>query len=316
MSTKMTIGKPTFIAKQKNENSSHISSSQRDALYGYLFVAPQFIGFILVVLLPLIAVFVFSTQERNLLSGAITPVGGANFEVMLSSDPFFWTVLRNSLIFTAWLVPLNVALALFLAITLNQKIRGIIFFRTLFFAPVVTSAVAWAVVWRFLLQENSGVNAMLEVIDINGPNWLRDTNWAMFTVVITRVLKNVGLNMIIFMAALQNIPQDYYDAAKVDGSNLWQRVRYITIPLLSPTIVLVVLITIVGSLKAFDHILLMTGGGPANATNVLVYYIYFQAFKIFQTGYASALAVVLFVITFILTIAQWLVRRRFVYNED
>lgn len=312
----MTIGKPTFIAKQKNENSSHISSSQRDALYGYLFVAPQFIGFILVVLLPLIAVFVFSTQERNLLSGAITPVGGANFEVMLSSDPFFWTVLRNSLIFTAWLVPLNVALALFLAITLNQKIRGIIFFRTLFFAPVVTSAVAWAVVWRFLLQENSGVNAMLEVVGINGPNWLRDTNWAMFTVVITRVLKNVGLNMIIFMAALQNIPQDYYDAAKVDGSNLWQRVRYITIPLLSPTIVLVVLITIVGSLKAFDHILLMTGGGPANATNVLVYYIYFQAFKIFQTGYASALAVVLFVITFILTIAQWLVRRRFVYNED
>ncbi len=312
----MTISKPAFITKQKHENSNRISQSQRDALYGYLFVTPQFIGFILVVLLPLIAVFMFSTQERNLLSGAITQVGGANFNSMLSSDPFFWTVLQNSLVFTALLVPINVALALFLAIILNQKIRGIIFFRTLFFAPVVTSAVAWAVVWRFLLQENSGVNAMLELIGINGPNWLRDTNWAMITVVITRILKNVGLNMIIFMAALQNVPQDYYDAAKVDGSNLWQRVRYITVPLLSPTIVLVVLITIIGSLKAFDHILLMTGGGPANATNVLVYYIYFQAFKIFQTGYASALAVVLFVITFILTIAQWLVRRRFVYNED
>ncbi len=316
MSSKMTLSKSNFTRREKNKHSNRIRSSQRDALYGYLFIAPQFIGFILVVFLPLMAVFLFSTQERNLLSGAITQVGGENFVSMLNSDPFFWTVLRNSLVFTTLLVPINVTLALFLAIMLNQKIRGITFFRTLFFAPVVTSAVAWAVVWRFLLQENSGINAMLDLIGFQGPNWLRDPNWAMFTVVITRVLKNVGLNMIIFMAALQNVPQDYYDAAKVDGSNLLQRVQYITIPLLSPTIVLVVLITIIGSLKAFDHILLMTGGGPANATNVLVYYIYFQAFKIFQTGYASALAVILFSITFILTIAQWLVRRRFVYNED
>jgi multiple sugar transport system permease protein len=288
---------------------------QREAIYGYAFVAPQLIGFVLVVLLPLIAVFMYSTQQRNLLSGAVTPVGTDNYEFMVESDPFFTKVLQNSLIFTAGLVPPNVILALFLAMLLNQKLRGIIFFRTLFFAPVITSAVAWAVVWRFLLQENSGINSLLALIGIDGPNWLREPNWAMASVIATRVLKNVGLNMIIFMAALQNIPQDYNDAARVDGANLFQRARYITVPLLSPTIVLVVLITIVGSLKAFDHILLMTDGGPANATNVLVYYIYFQAFKIFQTGYASALAVVLFAITFALTIAQWLVRRRFSYNE-
>jgi multiple sugar transport system permease protein len=293
-----------------------LSLRRRDALYGYLFVAPQVLGFFLIVLLPLLAVFVFSTQQRNLLSGAVTPVGLENYEAMFNSDPFFGTVLRNSLVFTAVLVPLNVVLALVLALMLTQKLRGIIIFRTLFFAPVVTSAVAWAVVWRFLLQENSGINALLALVGVDGPNWLREPNWAMFSVIVTRVLKNVGLNMVIFMAALQNIPEEYNEAAKVDGANLWQRVWHIIVPLLSPTIVLVVLITIIGSLKAFDHILLMTGGGPANATNVLVYYIYFQAFKIFQTGYASALAVVLFIITFALTIAQWLVRRRFAYNEN
>jgi multiple sugar transport system permease protein len=293
-----------------------MSPRQKDALYGYLFVAPQVIGFIFVVLIPLIAVFSFSTQERNLLSGAVNPVGLRNYEFMLNSDPFFTTVLRNSLIFTVYLVPINVCLALVLAILLTQKIRGMIFFRTLFFAPVITSAVAWAVVWRFLLQDNAGINALLQQVGIDGPNWLREEQWAMFSVIITRVLKNVGLNMIIFMAALQNIPEIYTDAAKVDGANLWQRVRHVTLPLLSPTIVLVILITIIGSLQAFDHIMLMTGGGPANATNVLVYYIYFQAFKIFQTGYASALATILFLITFILTIVQWFVRRSFVYNEN
>ena len=267
-----------------------LSLKTQDALFGYLFIAPMTIGFILIVLGPLIAVLVFSTQERNLLSGQVTNVGLANYQHMFNEDPFFKTVLRNSLVFAAGLVPLNVIMALMLAIMLTQKLRGVIFFRTLFFAPVVTSAVAWAVVWRFLLQENAGVNDVLRLVGIDGPNWLRDPNWAMASVIVTRVLKSVGLNMIIFMAALQNIPQDYDDAAKVDGANLWQRVRHITVPLLSPTIMLVVLLTVIGSLKVFDHILLMTKGGPGNATNVLVYYIYFQAFRVFQTGYASALA--------------------------
>jgi multiple sugar transport system permease protein len=295
---------------------SRLSLKTQDSLFAYLFIAPQTLGYLLIVLGPLIAVLVFSTQDRNLLSGEVTNVGMANYERMLEEDPFFETVLRNSLVFAAGLVPLNVIMALALAIMLTQKLRGVIFFRTLFFAPVVTSAVAWAVVWRFLLQENAGVNDALRLAGITGPNWLRDPNWAMVSVIVTRVLKGVGLNMIIFMAALQNIPQDYDDAAKVDGANLWQRVRHITVPLLSPTILLVVLLTVIGSLKAFDHILLMTRGGPGNATNVLVYYIYFQAFRVFQTGYASALAVVLFALTLVFTIVQWAIRRRFVFNEN
>jgi len=288
---------------------------QKDQIFGYLFVAPQTIGFMLFVLVPLVMVFVFATQHRNLLAGTVEPAGFANFERMLNDDPFFDTVLRNSLVFAAGLVPINITIALTLSIILTRQMRGAIIFRTLFFAPVITSAVAWAIVWRFLLQGDQGINAFLELVGIDGPNWLREPNWSMFSVIFSRAIKGVGLNMIILMAALQNIPQDYDDAAAVDGANAFQRARFITIPLLMPTLMLVILITLIGSLKAFDHILLMTQGGPGNATNVLVYYIYFQGFRIFQTGYASSLAVVLFAITMTATLVQWFLRRRFSYEE-
>ena len=288
---------------------------QKDQIFGYLFVAPQTIGFLLFVLVPLVMVFVFATQNRNLLAGTVEPAGFTNFERMLNDDPFFDTVLRNSLVFAAGLVPINITIALTLSIILTRQMRGAIIFRTLFFAPVITSAVAWAIVWRFLLQGDQGINAFLELVGIDGPNWLREPNWAMFSVIFSRAIKGVGLNMIILMAALQNIPQDYNDAAAVDGANAFQRARYITIPLIMPTLMLVILITLIGSLKAFDHILLMTQGGPGNATNVLVYYIYFQGFRIFQTGYASSLAVILFAITMTATLVQWLLRRRFSYEE-
>jgi len=288
---------------------------QKDQIFGYLFVAPQTIGFLLFVLVPLVMVFVFATQHRNLLAGTVEPAGFANFERMLNDDPFFDTVLRNSLVFATGLVPINIAIALTLSIILTRQMRGAIIFRTLFFAPVITSAVAWAIVWRFLLQGDQGINAFLELVGIDGPNWLREPNWAMFSVIFSRAIKGVGLNMIILMAALQNIPEDYNDAAAVDGANAFQRARFITIPLIMPTLMLVVLITLIGSLKAFDHILLMTQGGPGNATNVLVYYIYFQGFRIFQTGYASSLAVILFAITMTATLVQWLLRRRFSYEE-
>lgn len=292
-----------------------LSLSRRDALFGYLFIAPQLLGFALLVLGPLVAVVVFSTQERNLLTGEVRNVGLDNFEFMLTEDPFFTKVLKNSLVFSGGLVPFNLILALVLALLLTQRVPGIVFFRMLFFAPVITSTVAWAVVWRFLLQGEAGINSFLQLAGINGPNWLREPDWAMFSVIFTQVIKNVGLNTLIFMAALQNIPRDFSDAASVDGANLFQRVRHITVPMLSPTIMLVLLITLIGSLKVFDLIMLLTGGGPANSTNVLVYYIYFRAFKVFQTGYASSLALVLFVMALAITIVQWMLRRRFVYSE-
>lgn len=294
-----------------------LSLKHQDALFGYLFVTPQVLGFLLFVVGPLIAVIYYSFQDRNVLTGMIQPAGLANYERMFSgADPLFGTVLANSIVFTAGLVPLNIIFALVLAVLLNRKMRGVTIFRTLFFAPVITSAAAWAIVWRFMLQGEDGtINQLLGMVGITGPNWLREPEWAMFSVIFTRVIKSVGLNMIIFLAAMQSIPREYEEAATVDGANVVQRFWSITVPLLSPTILLVTVLTIIGSLKIFDHIVLMTNGGPSNATTVLVYYIYFQAFRVFSTGYASALAVVLFVLALLATVIQWSLRKRFVYSE-
>lgn len=282
---------------------------------GYLFIAPQMIGFFLFVLGPILSVFLFSTQHRDLLSGLVEPAGLGNFQTMLQTDRLFPRVLANSLLFTAGLVPLNVTLALLLAFLLTRKLRGILFFRSVFFAPVITSAVAWAIVWRFLLQGDQGINQFLGSLGVDGPNWLREPGWAMASVIVTRVFKTVGLNMIIFMSALQNIPHEYSEAASVDGANPREVFFNITLPQLAPTILVVVVLTVIGSLQVFDHILLMTNGGPANSTNVLIYYIWFQAFRIFDIGYASALAVVLFIIVLTATMIQWALRRQVVYNE-
>lgn len=300
-------------SKQSNRRPARVLSSlaRRDALFGYLFISPQVIGFLVFVIGPLVAVFYYSLHQRNLLTGVSTYVGLDNFQQILTNDPVFAKVFVNSLIFTAGLVPLNITLALLLALLLARQLPGVTFFRTLFFAPVVTSAVAWAIVWRFMLQGEQGtINQVLALTGITGPNWLREGGWAMAAVIVTRILKNVGLNIIIYLAAIKSIPAEYSDAAHVDGANAWKILWRIKLPLLAPTTLFITVITIIGSLQVFDHIMLMTGGGPANATLVLVYYIYQQGFQFFATGYASSLAVILFCITLLLTISQWLLRSR------
>ncbi len=302
--------------QKKYYRTSRLTLKERDSLFGYLFVSPMLIGFILTVLVPLGMVFYYSFQTRNMLAQTWSYAGLDNYAKLLGGDPIFSKVLGNTLIFTAGLVPLNVILALVLAVLLNRLMHGSTLFRVLFFAPVVTSAAAWAIVWRFVLQgENGTLNSILGMAGIEGPNWLRDPNWAMFSVIFTRVLKNVGLNMIILLAALQSIPREYEEAAQVDGATVWGRFINITVPLLGPTLLLTTVLTVVGSLKVFDHIVLMTNGGPANSTMVLVNYVYFQAFKVFDTGYASALAMILFVLALGATVIQWQLRKRFIYNE-
>ncbi len=293
-------------------NAQHRSGSAgHEAVWGYLFIAPQMLGFLLFVIGPLLAVFVFSTQDRNLLTGSVKAVGLNNYLTILTNDALFTKAVTNSLIFTTLLVPANIALALFLAVLLAQKLAGVTIFRVLFFSPVVTSAVAWAVVWRFMLQGEQGtLNQILSIIGVKGPNWLREPTWAMLGVVGTLVLKNVGLNMVILLAAITNIPGEYREAAMVDGANRIQVFRSITLPLLAPTLLFVTVITVIGSLRVFDHINLMTEGGPANATFVLVYYIYYTAFLGFKTGYASALAAILFGIALVLTALQFALRGR------
>jgi multiple sugar transport system permease protein len=288
-----------------------LSLRHREAIEAWLFVSPTLVGFLIFFLGPLIAVVFYSMTEWNLLTQQSTFVGLDNFEDALTRNPDFWHVIRNSLIFAAGLVPLNMSLALALALALSRSFRGAVFFRTIFFAPVVTSAVAWAIVWKFLLQGDAGaVNQMLATIGIDGPNWLREPNWAMAAVIVTRVIKMVGLNMILYIAALQSIPRDYEAAARLEGASNWQIFRMIIWPLLAPTTLIIMVITMIGSFKVFDHIYLMTGGGPENGTLVLAFYIYEQAFKFFNVGYASALAMIMFGVVMLLTIVQLMLRRK------
>ena len=288
-----------------------LTLQRRDAIEGWLFVSPTLLGFLIFFLGPLIAIFIYAMSDWNFLSGEATFVGLTNFENALLENPDFWHVLRNSAVFALGLVPLNVALALFLAMALSRPFRGVIVFRTIFFAPVITSAIAWAIVWKFMLQGEGGpINQMLAMIGITGPNWLREPNWAMAAVIVTRVIKMVGLNMILYIAALQAIPRDYDEAAGLEGATRWQIFRLITWPLLGPTTLVIVLLTTIGSFKVFDHIYQMTGGGPENGTLVLAFYIYQQGFQFFDIGYASALAIIMFVIVTILTLIQVSLRRK------
>ncbi|NUT36927.1 MAG: sugar ABC transporter permease [Hamadaea sp.] len=290
------------------------TAHRRDQLAGYLFIAPQLIGSVVFVLVPLALVGYYSLHEWNVLADSFTFVGGENYQALLD-DPNLPGVLRATGLFSVGLVVFNLSLALLLAVLLNQKLRGTVFFRTLFFSPVVVSLVAWTIVWGFLLQDNGGINGVLDVAGVDGPNWLRGDATAMLSVIFVQVVKNVGLNMVLFLAALQGVPGELYEAAKVDGASRWRQFRSITIPLISPTILLTSIITVVGSLQVFAQIAVLTQGGPGNSTTVLVYYLYQQAFQFHHFGYGATLSVLLFLIVLALTILQWQMRKRWVFHE-
>jgi len=304
-------GKPATVATARDERAPWLTLKMREAMEAWLFLSPTLAGFLIFFVGPLVAVVWYSLTEWNLLTQQAVFVGLDNYDDALFRNPDFWLVVRNSVVFALGLVPLNMALALALAMALSRRFAGVVFFRTVFFAPVVTSAVAWAIVWKFLLQGEAGfVNQMLAGIGIAGPNWLREPDWAMFAVIVTRVIKMVGLNMILYIAALQAIPRDYEAAARLEGASSWQIFRMVIWPLLGPTTLVIMVITTIGSFKVFDHIYLMTGGGPENGTLVLAFYIYQQGFQFFDVGYASALAMIMFVIVMVLTIVQLALRRR------
>jgi len=289
--------------------------ARRDSLAGFLFAAPQLAGTLVFVLVPLGLVFWYSLHEWNVLANTFNYTGSLNYEQLLG-DPSLPGVLLASALFSAGLVVLNMSLALLLAVLLNQKLAGIAVFRTLFFSPVVVSLVAWTIVWGFLLQHNGGINGVLRLLGIEGPNWLRTPGTAMLSVIVVQVFKNVGLNMVLFLAALQGVPRELYEAARIDGAPRFKQFRRITLPLISPTILLTSIITVVGSLQVFAQIAVLTQGGPGVSTTVLVYYLYQQTFQFHRFGYGSTLAIVLFAIVALLTLAQWQMRRRFVFHEQ
>jgi multiple sugar transport system permease protein len=283
-------------------------------LEGYAFLAPSFVGFAVFVLLPVVAALVISFTDWNLLS-APRWVGLGNYRQILGADPLFRQVLRNTLVFTAGTVPARVILSLLLAVLLNQAVRGISLFRTAYFMPVVAPVVATALVWSWIFNGNFGLlNFLLLKAGVSGPpNWLASTAWALPAIMVFSVWKNVGFTSIIYLAGLQAIPHELYEAAAVDGAGRLARFWHVTVPMVSPTTFFVLVISVIFAFQVFEESFVMTSGGPANATNTIVFDIYQTGFKYFNMGTASALAWVLFSVLIVVTLIQVAVQRRWVH---
>lgn len=314
-STKTRPPRPSDPDPPRRPAGRFWTARRRDGLNGWLFVLPQVLGFAVFVAYPVVAVIYSSLHASNLLSGETTFAGLDNY-AQFAADPASGSVIRATVLFSIGLVVVNVPLALILALLLNQRLAGTTVFRTVFFSPVVISLVAWTITWNFLLQNNGGINSLLQAVGLDGPNWLRSGGTAMVSVVLVQVIKNVGLNMVLFLAALQGVPATLLEAAEIDGAGPWRRFRSIVLPMISPTTLLITIITISGSLQVFAQIQILTEGGPSNSTNVLVYFFYQQAFENHDFGYGSAIAVVMFVVILVLTLIQWRMRRMWVFNES
>ena len=273
-----------------------------------LFLGPSLIGLAIFTLLPIFASLGLSFTNWDLLRPPDF-IGIDNYRRMIS-DAEFWRTLRNTVTFLVGYVPLVMACGLLIAVLLNANIpfRGI--FRTMYFVPVVTSWVAVALVWKWLFNPAYGlINAAIGALGIAGPAWLYDPNWAMVAVILTSVWKDTGFIMVIMLAGLQGIPREYYEAASIDGATRPQSLWHITIPLLSPTLIFCLSISLISAFQVFDQVYVMTEGGPAGATMVLVERVVSNAFSYSRMGYASAMSWMLFVMIFVVTIFFYRLRR-------
>ena len=288
---------------------------------GYLFLVPSLAGFLLFVALPVVVSALLSFVDWNLLRPPEW-VGLLNYRQLLLRDPVFWKVTQNTAYFMVTIVPLQLALGLILAVALNQAIRGALVYRVIYFMPVVTTIVAGAIVFQFMLNRDFGVisQAIWWLREVTGlpiapPDFLNSTTWAKPAVVMLTLWKNTGFTMVIYLAALQGVPPELYDAAQVDGAGAWARFRRVTLPLVSPTTFFLLIIQMIGAFQLFTEAYTMTRGGPARSTLTVVYYIYQNAFQFGRMGKASAIAWFLFVFIFIFTLIQTRLQRQWVYYE-
>lgn len=283
---------------------------------GYLFILPIVAGYLIFLFGPIVYAFVMSFTNWSLF-GNTAYIGLDNYIYAMRDDPVFWDTVVNTVYFSAGLVPLNIVLSLSLAMLLKRKIWGIGLFRTAIFTPVVVSLVVWGIVWKFIFSTDGGlVNLLIRTFGGTEIAWLFSEIWTMPTVIVVSTLKGVGMNMVIFLAALHDVPKDYYEASKIDGASRWETFKSITLPMITPAVFMVTIITVIGSLKVFGQIYVMTGGGPGTSTYVMVFYIFKQAFRSYEFGYASALAFILFSIILVLTLIQWKLRKRWVHYEQ
>lgn len=282
----------------------------RNTVAGWSFILPNFVGFAVLTLLPVAVLFYVAFTNWNVF-GVAEWTGTANFRRMWD-DASFWTALRNTVYYTVFHIPLTLVASLGLALLLNRKLRGVRFFRTVAFFPYITSIVAIAVVWNQLFSPEYGpINALLGAVGVdNAPGWTASSTWSMPAVIIVGTWRYMGYYMLLFLAGLQTIPAQLYEAAETDGATPWQRFVHVTLPGLRHTTFFVTVLLTIESFKVFDLILVMTGGGPGQSTLVLSQYIYQKGFEENQFGYASAVSIVLFAICFSITVIQFMVNKR------
>lgn len=277
---------------------------------GVLFILPSLFGTIVFIIIPIVCSFGLSFAKWDLLN-PIQFVGLENYKVVLT-EPVFVKIIINTFVYAISTSVFGVIIPLILACIINNKMKGADFFKTAYFLPFVTPMIVIGIIWEWIFDPNIGCLNHLLHLHIN---WLYDTNFAMPALIIVSVWKLIGYNMILFLTGLSTINQELLEASKIDGANAYNTFKHVTIPLLSPTIFFVTIITAITSFQVFDLIYVMTQGGPLDSTNVLVYAIYKNAFEYFNVGKASALAYVLFAIIFVLTLVQWKLKNKLVYLE-
>jgi multiple sugar transport system permease protein len=276
----------------------------RKILAGYLFVAPSLCVLAVFVIWPIIQAIWMSFNNVDFLDQTSSFTGLSNYQ-QLASDSRFWNALRNTALYTAAVVPIGIILSLLAALALAQPVRGRSLFRAAFFLPVVSSFAVVAIVWQFLLNQDIGILAYWSrLAHLPAAAWLNSPVWALPAVIMVGIWKSLGFNMVILLAGLLGIPDTYYEAAEIDGAGGFARFFQITLPLLRPTSLFVLIISIIGSFQVFDQVYVMTRGGPLFSTDTIVSYLYHQGFELYQMGYASAIACVLFVILLIVTFLQ------------
>ena len=294
----------------------------RENIEGYLFISPWILGMVFFALGPILASFGLAFTRWNLFTEP-EYVGWANFQ-KLAHDSLFYKSVFNTIYYTVFAVPLGLVLALGLAMLVNHRLRGVNFFRTAFFLPNVVAGIAMLLLWKWLFDPNfglinlfldwTGLMAVLEWIGLGRPQWISSRTGAMPGMIFMSIW-GLGGSMMIFLAGLQNIPRELIEAAELDGAGPWKRFRYVTLPLLTPTIFFLMMVGVIASLQIFNQAYVMTQGGPAHATLFYVLYLFQTAFERFQMGYACAMALVLFIITLIVSLIQLAMGKKWVHYQ-
>jgi multiple sugar transport system permease protein len=291
-----------------------LTSRRREALAGILFAGPWLIGFFALVLVPLLDSLWYSFTSYDVLHAAHF-IGLTNYHDLFG-DALAQQSFGNTVYMAAIGVPIGVIAALIMALLLNQEVRGISIYRTIFYLPSITPIVAASLLWLWLLNGNYGfINDALALVNINGPNWFNDASWAKPAIIVMITWGSAGSTMIILLAGLKNIPLSLYEAAQIDGASVLSQFRHITLPMLSPTLFFVIVISVINTFQIFTQAYITTQGGPLNSTLFYVYYLFDNAFGYFKMGYASAMAWMLFVVILALTIVQFRLARYWVFYE-